>query len=268
MWGNSPSTTSTQLFLASLLNPPNFHVLQAWQYNKGKVTVSISALRYPTIPPPQNCAPTHLSIITYQGKLHAIPYFRAPLEHARIDLVSINLVSVVVIFFVPRANPSLSPVGRHNCPRITPCSAGKCLISDTRNRGGQWHPLQDPLLLFLFLLPDVGGSGATGKTIIVAAEGWQGVNMTTTKIPGRWSTCRYPSESRRRWSILSSGTGTVYKLTYFLSSSKFSTLAYTWVKPWWYYDQYYTNRYFINPATENSFIKFLPDVLPGYWPCY
>ena len=74
MRGNPPSTNSIRLSLASPLNPPNCRFSQAWQQqqNKGKVTAPISALHYTTSPLPQHRAPTHLPIITCQGKRRAI----------------------------------------------------------------------------------------------------------------------------------------------------------------------------------------------------
>ena len=91
--------------------PSKLPFLQEWQQNKGKVTGPISALRYPTRPPPRHRSPNHLTIITCQGKCRAIRRRRAPLEDVpidlvsidlvSIDLVSIDLVSIGVIIFVP-----------------------------------------------------------------------------------------------------------------------------------------------------------------------
>ena len=68
--------------------------------NKGKVTAPIRALHYPTRPPPQHRALTHLPIITRQGKCRTIPRRRTPLEDFPIDLIYIDLVSIIVIFFI------------------------------------------------------------------------------------------------------------------------------------------------------------------------
>ena len=61
----------------------------------------------------------------------------ALLEDSPIDLESVDLVSAVVAFFVPRSNPSSDPVGSLSYPQITPRTDIKHLISPTGIRGGR-----------------------------------------------------------------------------------------------------------------------------------
>ena len=105
--GTPLSTTLAKPSLASPLNPLNCHFLQAWQQNKEKVTAPISALCYPTRSPPRHCNPTHLPIITGQVKHRVILRRRTPPEDVPIDLISIDLTSIVVIFFIAAHPPSV-----------------------------------------------------------------------------------------------------------------------------------------------------------------
>ena len=71
MWGNSPSTTSPQVYLTYLLNPPNFHFCGQDNITRGTAQ-RVSPHSSPQPANPETCHPSPTSYI-YPAKVTAIP---------------------------------------------------------------------------------------------------------------------------------------------------------------------------------------------------
>ena len=119
--------------------------------------MSISALRYPTIPPLRHRAPTQPQIITRQYKRHTILRCRAPLEDVPIDLVYIDLVSVIVILFV--AMPYRPPPPPSHIDKIPPDGSSPPLLLVVYQSSPPPSPLIVVVVLFFeFFVVVVWGS--------------------------------------------------------------------------------------------------------------
>ena len=134
----------------------------------GGTSSPTSSLRSPIRTPPCNQPPppthTHTPIITCQGKRYvtpcrSIPRRRAPLKYIPKDLISIDLVSVVFVFFSLHSNPSLVPVRGQSYPWIPTHTDGRRSLAPTGLRGGRGCHCESLLLFYLFLRPDGGGGG-------------------------------------------------------------------------------------------------------------